>query len=122
MELMVPVGVDMAKRERTHTALLFLYVWQRKELARLHVHGFECSERSTPTPPGNSDGYQNKGDAKKAIRKNMKTRAIKIDGSRKTHWVGGEGRDETGTLSAEPWVRDYRIRYYLSSEKLKVLV
>jgi hypothetical protein len=27
-----------------------------------------------PTPPGNADGYQNKGLAGKAIRKNMKTK------------------------------------------------
>ncbi len=38
-----------------------------------------------------------------------------------THRVALEGRDETGTLSAEPWVRDCRIRYYLSSEKLKAV-
>jgi hypothetical protein len=28
-------------------------------------------------------------------------------------------KDRTGTLSAEPCVRGYRIRYYLSNEKLK---
>ncbi len=37
----------------------------------------------------------------------------------KTQRVGDEGRDETGTLSAEPWVRGYRMRNYLSSNKLK---
>jgi len=42
-------------------------------------------------------------------------------GYKKTHGVAEEGRDETGTLSAEPWVRDYRIRYYLSSEKLRTV-
>jgi hypothetical protein len=51
----------------------------------------------------------------------LKTRAIKIDGSQKTPEVGEEGRDETGTLSVEPWGKDYRIRYYLSSEKLRTV-
>jgi hypothetical protein len=31
------------------------------------------------TPPGNADGYQNKGLARKAIRKVMKIKGIKID-------------------------------------------
>jgi hypothetical protein len=53
-------------------------------------------------PGGNADGSENKGLAKIATQKNMKTRAIKIDGARKTPWAGEEGRDETGTLSAEP--------------------
>jgi hypothetical protein len=70
---------------------------------------------------GNADGSESKGLAKIATQKNMKTRAIKIDGSRKTPWVGEEGRDETGTLSTEPSVMDYRIRYYLSSEKLRAV-
>ena len=30
-----------------------------------------------------------------------------------TQGVEGKRRDETGTLSAEPWVKEYRIRYYL---------
>src|SRR5260370_14534156 len=34
-------------------------------------------------------------------------------------WGWGRKKDETGTRSAEPWVSYYRIRYYLSSEKLK---
>jgi hypothetical protein len=38
-----------------------------------------------------------------------------------TLWVWGEGRDEAGTRSAEPWVGDYRIRYCLSSEKLRAV-
>ena len=33
------------------------------------------SERCKSTPPGNSDEYQNKRVAGKAIRKNMKTKA-----------------------------------------------
>jgi hypothetical protein len=37
-----------------------------------------------------------------------------------THGAAVGGRDETGTPSAEPYLRDYRIRYYLSSEKLRV--
>src|ERR1700740_1757951 len=32
------------------------------------------------TPPGNADGYQNKGLAKKPIRKRLKVKALKIDG------------------------------------------
>ena len=51
---------------------------------------------------GNADSCEDKGLAKIATQKNMKTKAIKIDGARKTPWVGEEGRDETGTLSAEP--------------------
>ena len=39
----------------------------------------------------------------------------------KTHWVAEERREVTGTLSAEPWSRDYRIRYCLSSEKLRAV-
>ena len=39
--------------------------------------------------------------------------------SPKTDWVAGKRREETGTRLAEPWARDYRIRYYLSSEKLR---
>ena len=77
--------------------------------------------RIPPTPPGNSDGYQNKGDAKKAIRKNMKTKGGQNRRVADTHGVAVEGRDETGTLSAEPWIGYYRIRYYLSSEKLKAV-
>ena len=38
-----------------------------------------------------------------------------------THWTQEEGGYETGTLSAEPCTKDYRIRYYLSSEKLKAV-
>ena len=87
----------------------------------MHDHRFECSERSTPTPPGNSDGYQNKGDAKKATRKNMKTKGGQNRRVADTHGVAVERRDETGTLSAEPWVGHYRIRYYLSSEKLRLV-
>ena len=59
-------------------------------------------EADTPTPQGNSDGYQSKGDAETWIYKNMITRAIKIDDARKTPWVGEVGRGETGALSAEP--------------------
>ena len=38
-----------------------------------------------------------------------------------THLVAGQRREAAGALSVEPWVRDYRMRYYLSSEKLNVL-
>jgi hypothetical protein len=37
------------------------------------------------TPPGNADGYQNKGLVKKAIRKVIKIKGIKID-------VGGQAQ------------------------------
>jgi hypothetical protein len=63
-----------------------------------------------------------KGVAGKGVCKNMKTRAIKIDHARKAPWVGEEGRDEAGTLSAEPWPIYYRIRYYLSSGKLRLWI
>jgi hypothetical protein len=35
-------------------------------------HGVQ--KKSDPTPPGNSDGYQNKGDARRAIRNDMKAK------------------------------------------------
>jgi len=44
---------------------------------------------------------------------------LKIDHFRDAVRVGKERRDETGTLSVEPWIGGYRIRYYLSSEKLR---
>jgi hypothetical protein len=59
-------------------------------------------ERGDPHTPGVLYKCENKGIAGKGICKNMKIRTIKIDGSRKIHGVAGEGRDETGTLSAEP--------------------
>jgi hypothetical protein len=79
------------------------------------------SAQGTPHKPGVLYGCENKGIAGKGICKNMKTRTIKIDGSRKTPWVGEKGRVETGTQSAEPYPEDYRIRYYLSSGKLKTV-
>ena len=48
-------------------------------------------------PPGNSDGYQNKGDAKKATRKSLTTKDLQIDSRCKHKTVAEEGRDETGT-------------------------
>jgi hypothetical protein len=38
------------------------------------------SRKLSPPPPGNADRYQNKGVAKKAIRKCMKAKVLKIDG------------------------------------------
>jgi hypothetical protein len=70
---------------------------------------------------GNADRCENKGVAKIAIQMLMKLRELKIDRWRDAVRVGEERRDETGTLSAEPCVRDYRIRYYLSSEKLRAV-
>jgi hypothetical protein len=88
-----------------------------------------------PAPPGNADGYQNKGVAGIAIRKSMKTKGEEkwLVGSEwwvtgednvtlsDTHRIAGKGRDETGTRSAEPWLGDYRIRYCLSRYKLKTV-
>ena len=54
------------------------------------------------TPPGNSDGYQNKGDAKKATRKSVTTKDLQIHSRCKHKTVAEEGRGETGALSAEP--------------------
>jgi hypothetical protein len=70
---------------------------------------------------GNADDFENKGVGKIATQKLMRIRELKIDPFRDAVRVGEVRRDETGTRSAEPWIRDYRIRYYLSSEKLKVV-
>jgi len=43
-----------------------------------------------------------------------------VAGYENTHGVAGELGDQTGTLSAT-LVIEYRIRYYLSSEKLKAV-
>jgi hypothetical protein len=66
-------------------------------------------------------GCEKKGVAGKGICKDMKTKVDKNRRVAKTQRVAEEGRDETGTQSAEPWIKDYRIRYYLSSEKLKTV-
>src|SRR5258708_23342522 len=56
-------------------------------------------------------------------RNSMKRRDLRSGAGRKdrnvakTHRVAGKRRGETGTLSAEPWFREYRIGYYSSSEK-----
>jgi len=39
----------------------------------------------------------------------------------KTHMLEEERMDETGTLSEEPCLKEYRIRTYLSSDKLRVV-
>jgi hypothetical protein len=39
------------------------------------------NRRPGVTPPGNADGCENKGVAEKAIRKNMKTKGLQIDGT-----------------------------------------
>ena len=70
---------------------------------------------------GNADGCENKGVAKIATQMLMKLRELKIDQLRDALRVAKGSREETGTQSAEPWVRDYRICYYLSSEKLKTV-
>jgi hypothetical protein len=70
---------------------------------------------------GNADDSENKGVVKIATQKLMKIRELQIDLFRNTVRVAEERRDETGTLSAEPWIGDYRIRYCLSSEKLRAV-
>ena len=62
----------------------------------------ENLERRRVTPPGNSDGYQNKGNTGKAIRKNMKTKDGQNRRAARTPGVAEQGRDETGTRPAEP--------------------
>jgi hypothetical protein len=57
----------------------------------------EETEGKYPHTPGVLYGCENTGVAGKGFCKNMKTRTIKIDGSRKTPWVGEEGRNQTGT-------------------------
>jgi hypothetical protein len=44
-----------------------------------------------------------------------------VAGYENTHGVVEERREVTGTLSAEPSLGDYRIRYYSSSDKLKTV-
>jgi hypothetical protein len=51
---------------------------------------------------GNADVFENKRVAKKAIRKVLKIKVIKIDGRSKPVAGAGKRRDETGTRSAEP--------------------
>lgn len=51
---------------------------------------------------GNADGCENKRVAKRAIRKVVKTKTIKIDGAWKPVPGAGKRRGETGTRSAEP--------------------
>ncbi len=55
---------------------------------------------------GNADGCENKGVAKIATQKMLNTKKLKIDCLRGALRVGEGRRDETGTLSAEPWVGD----------------
>jgi len=54
---------------------------------------------------GNADGCEDKGLAKIATQKCLKTKELKIDCSRDAVRVADGRRDETGTLSAEPWVK-----------------
>jgi len=70
---------------------------------------------------GNADRCENKGVGKTGIQKLMKIWELKIDHFRGALRVEGGRRNETGTLSAEPWIGYYRIRYCLSSEKLKAM-
>jgi hypothetical protein len=51
---------------------------------------------------GNADGSENKGLAKIATQKNVKTKELKIDCLGEAVRVAEVRRGETGTLSAEP--------------------
>jgi hypothetical protein len=53
-----------------------------------------------PTPPGNGDGYQNKGIMRKAIRKNMKTKGEEI-GSPQRHGATESLEDPPSGIAAE---------------------
>jgi hypothetical protein len=55
---------------------------------------------------GNADGCENKGVVKIAAQKALKTKKLRIDGLRDALRVAEGRRDETGTLSAEPWIID----------------
>jgi hypothetical protein len=70
---------------------------------------------------GNADRCENKGVAKIGIQMLMKIRELKIDCFRDALRVEEGRRGETGTRSAEPWLGDYRIRYYLSSGNSKIV-
>jgi hypothetical protein len=54
---------------------------------------------------GNADGYENKGVVKIATQMLMKTMELKIDHFVDAVRVDERRRDETGTLSAEPWLK-----------------
>src|SRR6266852_3091114 len=96
--------VWQAKGLRAH----FLHVWQGKDLetsstprpgrGRQGNRERGVEKVQTPTPPGNADGYQNKGVAGKAIRKTMKTKGRQNRRVANTLWVVEGGRGETGTL------------------------
>jgi hypothetical protein len=53
-------------------------------------------------PGGNADDCENKGVAKIATQKMLKTQELKIDGLRDALRIDVGRRDEWGTLSAEP--------------------
>ena len=59
-----------------------------------------------PTPPGNADGYQNKGLAGKAIRKNMKTKG------RPREWVVSSGQCVKSQSNADGCpIRVFAVRF-----------
>src|SRR6266851_2890341 len=87
-----PPPVFCAKRrERGSKRLKTMDLPPRQGRGRQRRGGTEFGgglEACTPTPRGNADGYQNKGVAGKAIRKNMKTKGRQKQSG---EWrVGGE--------------------------------
>jgi hypothetical protein len=64
------------------------------------VSGLSGGARLLRILGGNADASENKGVAKIATQKSLKTRELKIDCLRGALRVGTGRRDETGTLSA----------------------
>jgi hypothetical protein len=101
----------------------------------------EWQERSHPTPPvfckkrlqvdenkgmeRGKERQENSGGGKLLRRRSLRWRhrdlAADPDSAAKAHLQEADRREGAGTLSAEPWIREYRIGYYLSSEKLKTV-
>jgi hypothetical protein len=90
------------------------------DLPQIHGDTELKIEGAHPTPQGNSDRYQKKGVAGKAIRKSMKTKDRQNWRIGNTRPVAGKGGTKRRHCQ-QPWVIDYRMRYYLSSEKLKAV-
>jgi hypothetical protein len=105
-----------------------------KRKGKWRVASDEWRDKAQKIPhPGGLYGCETKRVAGKGICNDMKTKGEEkwLAGSEwwvareentalsDTHRIAGKKRDETGTRSAEPWCRGYRIRYYLSSEKIK---
>jgi hypothetical protein len=106
-------------------------LWHREHRVRKRVRNEKTQ--------GNADSYQNKEVAEKGICKHVKMKEMQIDGragaiqkcmktkseqnrgAADTHGVAGKRRGETGTLFGRTLTERYRIRSYLSSDKLKTV-